>query len=431
MILVGSQRGGASALAAHLMNMADNDHVSVDQIRGFVADDLNGAFNEAHAISKATKCKQFLFSLSFNPPKNAEVSTDQFMDAIERAENKLGLSGQPRAVVFHEKEGRRHAHVVWSRIDADQMKAINLPHFKNKLAGLSKDLYLEHGWELPRGHRENSWKNPLNFTLAEFQQAKRFDLDPREIKQVFNQAFTQSDSLRAFKAALEDSGYYLAKGDRRGMVAVDLHGKVYSLARWSGVKTKQLREKFGEPDNLPSVDQTQNMIRQNLSAKMRGHMAEMRKQYREAMKPYRAERQALVAQQRIERSKLKRAQALRWKQETKARAARYRAGLAGVYDLLTGKQRAIRKENEASVFLCTKRDQSERDALAFAQLKERRVLQKRIAGMKQGHITERKRLTARIADVLNITREQREVHQRDRQHDRGRRDRDRSLDLSL
>jgi hypothetical protein len=60
---------------------------------------------------------------------------------------------------------------VWSRIDAEAMKAINLPHFKNRLCALSKELYLEHGWILPEGHRENGWKNPLNFTLAEWQQA--------------------------------------------------------------------------------------------------------------------------------------------------------------------------------------------------------------------------------------------------------------------
>jgi len=46
MILVGSQRGGASQLAAHLMNDRDNDHVTIEELRGFVADDLRGALNE-------------------------------------------------------------------------------------------------------------------------------------------------------------------------------------------------------------------------------------------------------------------------------------------------------------------------------------------------------------------------------------------------
>ena len=82
------------------------------------------ALNEAYAISRATRCKQFLFSLSFNPPKHENVSTETFERAIERAEDTLGLNGQPRAIVFHEKNGRRHCHAVWSRIKLDEMKAV-------------------------------------------------------------------------------------------------------------------------------------------------------------------------------------------------------------------------------------------------------------------------------------------------------------------
>ncbi|MBL4803219.1 MAG: relaxase/mobilization nuclease domain-containing protein [Emcibacter sp.] len=426
MILKGSQRGNGQQLALHLGNKRDNDHVYIEQIRGFISETLEGAFGEAHAISKTTRCKQFLFSLSFNPPADAVVSADTFLDAIERAEEKLGLDGQPRAIVFHEKEGRRHAHVVWSRIDHKTMTAINLPHFKNKLANLSKELYLENSWDLPRGHREAGWKNPLNYTLAEFQAARRIGIeDPREIKQVFNQAFTQSDSARAFKAALEDSGYYLAKGDRRGMVAIDLHGKVYSAARWAGVKTKELRAKFGEPDNLLSVDQTRKMIRQNLSQKMRDYMADMRAQYREALEPFQVERKIMVARQRIDRAKQKHTQKRRFKKETHQRAARYRSGLMGVVDLLFGRRREAKKLNTIETATCLKRDQGQREALFFIQHKERRGLQKRIAVMKQNQISERKRLTARIADVLNITREQ------NRQPDQARqRNRDRGFDLS-
>ena len=68
MILVGNQRGGARDLAQHLMK-SENERVEVAELRGFVADDLDGAFQETYAISRGTKCKQFLFSLSLNPPK--------------------------------------------------------------------------------------------------------------------------------------------------------------------------------------------------------------------------------------------------------------------------------------------------------------------------------------------------------------------------
>ena len=216
MILKGSQRSGAAQLSAHLMNVYDNDHVTVYELRGFMADDLHGALDEAHAVSKGTRCKQFLFSLSLNPPKNADASIDDLVDAADRAEQALGLDDQPRAIVIHEKEGRRHAHVVWSRIDVTEMKAINLPHFKTKLTNLSKELYLDHGWELPDGHKTNGWRDPLNFTLAEWQQAKRIDLDPREIKQVFHSCWQRSDGLKAYASALAEHGYFLARGDRRG-----------------------------------------------------------------------------------------------------------------------------------------------------------------------------------------------------------------------
>ncbi len=136
MILKASQRGGGMQLAVHLLK-PENEHVELHEISGFVADDLAGAFKEVYAISKGTRCKQFLFSLSLNPPETEDVPVEVFEDVIARIEAKMGLAGQPRAIVFHEKQGRRHAHCVWSRIDAAKMKAINLPHFKLKLTELS------------------------------------------------------------------------------------------------------------------------------------------------------------------------------------------------------------------------------------------------------------------------------------------------------
>ena len=54
MILKGSQRAGATQLAAHVLNERDNEHVRVHELRGFAADDLHGALTEAYAISRGT-----------------------------------------------------------------------------------------------------------------------------------------------------------------------------------------------------------------------------------------------------------------------------------------------------------------------------------------------------------------------------------------
>ncbi|WP_193169955.1 hypothetical protein [Nisaea nitritireducens] len=112
MILKASERGGGKQLALHLLNDRDNDHVEVHDIRGFIAGDLVGVMKEAHAVSKGTRCQNFLFSVSLNPPDTETVSTDVFETTIERIESTNGLAGHPRVIVFHEKEGRRHAHAV-------------------------------------------------------------------------------------------------------------------------------------------------------------------------------------------------------------------------------------------------------------------------------------------------------------------------------
>ncbi|PCH98513.1 MAG: hypothetical protein COB76_06985 [Alphaproteobacteria bacterium] len=290
MILKGSQRSGAKNLSDHLMNDRDNDHVTLFELRGFIGNDLQGALAEAHAISKGTKCDQFIFSLSFNPPKNEDANEQEFCDAIERAEEKLGLTDQPRAIIFHEKEGRRHAHVVWSRINAETMTAINLPHFKNKLMSLSRELYLEHGWELPDGLRRDGGKSPLNFTLDEWQQAKRLGLDPREIKQSFQEAWERSDSPLAFKHSLEDKGYFLAKGDRRGFVALNINGEVFSIPRMLGIKTKVVKEKLGSPEQFSSVDQTKEYINAKVTDKIHEFVDQVDEKHAQDFEPLLRER---------------------------------------------------------------------------------------------------------------------------------------------
>lgn len=92
MILKGSQRASGQELARHLMNVEDNEHAMVHELRGFLADDLFGAFQEAEAVSLGTKCQQYLFSLSLSPPQSAKVSVPEFEAAIADIERRLGLT---------------------------------------------------------------------------------------------------------------------------------------------------------------------------------------------------------------------------------------------------------------------------------------------------------------------------------------------------
>ncbi|UES36715.1 relaxase/mobilization nuclease domain-containing protein [Roseibium aggregatum] len=375
MILKASQRGGGAQLAHHLLRTDENDHVQIHEIRGFVASDLHGAFKEAHAISRGTRCRQFLFSLSLSPPERESVPVEVFEGAIKAVEDKIGLSGQPRAIVFHEKEGRRHAHCVWSRIDADSMKAINLPHFKWKLQDISRQLYLENDWQMPRGLVNAQEKNPLNFTLVEWQQAKRARKDPRAIKGAFQDCWAISDSLKGFSGALRDRGYYLARGDRRGFVAIDWQGEVYAVPRMIGKKAKDVKARLGDPATLPSVDEMREQIETELSGKLKEIAEQAAQRHDGLLDEFNTKRRKLSGQQLQARQELEKAQKSRSDEETKARASRLPRGLKALFFRLTGKYRAIKKCNETEAAQGKQRDNAEMQKLIDQHLQERRQLQ--------------------------------------------------------
>jgi len=374
MILKASQRAGAKQLAHHLLNARDNDHVTVHEVSGFVSDDIVEAFHEAYAISQATRCKQYLFSLSFNPPQQESVSVEAFESAIAEAEQRLGLSGQPRAIIFHEKEGRRHAHCVWSRIDVTAMKAVHMSHFKRKLTDLSRELYLEHGWQMPPGLQNKQDRDPMALSLAEWQQAKRAKADPREIKRVFQECWSQSDGPAAFQAALAQHCYTLARGDRRGHVAVDWRGEVYAVSKWVGVKAGLVRDRLGPLEGLPSVDDVKSDQARRDSDKLKAFAEQTEQAFADASRGFMAKREALVTRQRNARRKLRQKQERRTLAETQKRAAKLPTGLKALWFRLTGRYAKVKAENEREYEACRQRDREEWQKLVDQQLKERRQL---------------------------------------------------------
>lgn len=373
MILNGNQRGGAKDLALHLMK-DENEHVEVHQLRGFASQNLMGALNEAYAVSRGTRCKQFLYSLSLNPPPNERVDIADFEAAIDRIEERLGLSGQPRAIVFHEKEGRRHCHVVWSRIDIEAMKAVRMSYDHEKLRELSRELFLEHGWKMPRGLVNSEERNPKNFTHEEWQQAKRIGTDPRIIKTAIQDAWAISDSKAAFASALQERGYVLARGDSGRLVAVDIHGEVYAIARQIGIHTKQVRDRLGEMETLPSVEEAKKQIAQNMLPVMRRFREELQAREESGKEATKSELQDLVVRQRSERQAFMDKLAECQKHEALARQARFRTGFKGLWDRLRGEHRRIREENERDYLRSLERDRAEKDQLITAQLGQRRMI---------------------------------------------------------
>lgn len=85
------------------------------------------------------QCTNYIYSPSVNPDqRQGRLTREQYLDYIERTEQRLGLSGQPRAIVFHVKQdkygvAREHCHVVWSRIDVQKKKVRHVAFDHEKL----------------------------------------------------------------------------------------------------------------------------------------------------------------------------------------------------------------------------------------------------------------------------------------------------------
>lgn len=324
MIPKASQRGGGKDLATHLLNAFDNELVEVAEVTGAIAPDLHGAFAEWEAIAAGlTKCRNYLYSLSVNPDLGqGQLSRAQYMDYVDRVEKALGLSGQPRAIVYHSKNGREHCHVVWSRIDYQTERAVHLAFDREKLMMVTRQFAREHGLELPEGYGPGRFdERRQKFSLYERAQERATGLSKEERQLQVTQAWRQSDSPKAFVRALEDLGYVLATGNRP-YVLIDIYGGMNALPKLiddRSVRTKDIRaflEKEFPPESLPTVDEAKALVAQHRKAreqfaKARDDGAQIEKLARAQAarrEPVEAARAEMLARQEREREALLREQ---------------------------------------------------------------------------------------------------------------------------
>jgi hypothetical protein len=258
-IIKGKSVGGAKRLAVHLTRRDTNERVVVIEVRGVVAEDLRNALLEMEAIAGGSRTKKPFYHASINTRSDERLTNEQRMRAIDRLEAALGLSGQARVVVVHEKEGREHCHIVWSRIDLERMAAISDSHNYRKHEQVARELEREFGHERVQGaHVERDGKERPERTPshAEMLQADRTGVSAREVKEQITQLWQGTETGKDFANALEQNGFVLARGDRRDFVVIDRNSGTHSLVRRiEGATAKDLRKRMADIDSgrLPSV----------------------------------------------------------------------------------------------------------------------------------------------------------------------------------
>ncbi|WP_306169358.1 relaxase/mobilization nuclease domain-containing protein [Halomonas sp. MMSF_3323] len=398
MIPFGSQRGLGQDLATHLLNAHDNERVEVAEVRGAIADDLHGAMQEWEALAHSlTRCRNYLYSLSINPdPGQGPLTSAQYADFINRAEERLGLTGQPRAVVFHEKYGREHCHVVWSRIDTDNERAVPMAFDHEKLMMVTRDFARDHNLELPRGYHRDGRGD--QFSLYELHQQRITGLSKGDHKTQVTEAWRHSDNAKSFVNALAQKGYMLATG-KRPYVLVDLYGGMQALPRLiddKSVRTKDIRaflETDFPPDSLPSIEDAKKLAATHRKAIERHRLAEQRaeervhlerrqaarrreleQQAKNLLRQQHQDRQALLTEQRAARKTLRAAHDAQEQRICRERDRNRPRGLSAFLGRVTGIELMRKKLHAWHDRQRERAYRAERHALRERQAQERRAL---------------------------------------------------------
>ncbi len=282
MIAKGASRSGPRQLAVYLMRVEryeTGEPVDLLELQSPWAESLDDGssrpriasrmietFRDWQTLTEGTKQgRDGLYHAEISPEAHyaATMTPEQWKRAADILGQELGLQDQARAIVLHGgTDGRKHLHVVWARTDIDAMKLVS--DSNNYLANerASKRMELEFGHEfVPGKHAKRDRELQPEFprqelTQDEDQQQKRTGLKVADRKAEIAALHAAADNAQAFKAALEDAGYLLAKGEK-GYIIVDETGGHSLVSRNLGLKKKEVDAFMAgiELDKLPTIEE--------------------------------------------------------------------------------------------------------------------------------------------------------------------------------
>ena len=241
---------------------------------------------------KATAGAVYSFSLAWHPeqdPDRAEMVT-----AADALMVKLGLSEHQAVYVAHNDADHKHIHGVVNLVHPENGRTANVRMDHLTMSKWAQAYEEKHGKVYCKAREQNNAerdrrnakkKPPLE---QKFNKEAKADQSPTPAE-AFNQVaadqkkqsgfvkhrekplaeapsiwnlYERSDSGKAFRAALKEQGYILAKGDRRGFVVVNEQtGKVSSLSRQlQGQRAKDVKARLSDIKVLQTVSEVKEEL---------------------------------------------------------------------------------------------------------------------------------------------------------------------------
>jgi len=273
----------------HFEDDVENVRTEIIKSEGLASEDIRDKMLEMQLMAEGTRCKNFMWiaDLSPSPGVSRRFSAAEWERARAIAEKFRGLEGQAYFVIEQEKaDGRIHRHAIWSRVDVETGRARPDGWDSEICHAASKAIREELGLQpLPSPFdKDREGPRPKRAPKRwEMYRGMKSGLDPRDITAQVTELYHQSDNGRAFHAALEQQGYVLARGDRRGFVILDSAGDDHSLARRiEGVNTKELDAFMRDVDHeaLPTVEQGRAQRQERTIAALEADRASVRDEIR-------------------------------------------------------------------------------------------------------------------------------------------------------
>lgn len=269
----------------HLESTEENERAEFKEIRGLKATSLKEALLEMQEEAAILpRLKNFMYHADFNPCQHERLSQEGWDRTLEIFERERGIpEGTPRIVYEHEKHGRVHRHVIWTRLDLENMRAFPDGLDARIAHTAARKIEIELGLEKVIGpfDREPGTARPPRAPEAwEMYRAMKTGIDPRDITAEVTELYRQSQNGKEFQAALELHGYSLATG-RRGLLILDSAGKEHSLAkRIEGVNTAELNAFMRDVDRqyLPTVERAKEQYQGRKIAGLEADRATVRQE---------------------------------------------------------------------------------------------------------------------------------------------------------
>lgn len=281
-IVTGTSRAAPRLLARDLLQPKGDKRIEVLELP--YPADLLELFVDWQLVSEIPRGLHGLYHVRICPAPGNPMTPAQWTRAPDILGEELALpEPHHRAAVLHHDGVRPNLHVVWQRTNIETWTLWNDSQNYPKHERASRRMELEFGHPPVQDKRAKarptarpddapsaSYPAAPKFNRDEGRQARRTGVRITAMKTQVAALKAAAESPQAFKTALEDVGYILAKGDS-GYILIDPYGGVYSLVGQLKMKLARVNEFMAPLDlaALPTADQVKGRQYQ-LSLRQKG-----------------------------------------------------------------------------------------------------------------------------------------------------------------